>query len=72
MEATVLNPIQQHLLKMFAWNSDEESLLEVKKVLSRHFAKKLDEQLDELWNNGSLDQKRLDEIYNMHLHTDFF
>jgi hypothetical protein len=55
---------------MFAWDSDEKSLLEVKKVLSRHFAKKLDEQLDELWNNGSLDQKRLDEIYNMHLHTD--
>jgi hypothetical protein len=70
METTVFNPVQQHLLKMFAWDNDEKSLLEVKEVLTRHFARKLDEQLDELWENGTLDQKRLDEIYKMHLHTD--
>jgi hypothetical protein len=55
---------------MFAWDNDESSLLEVKRVLARHFAKKLDDELDELWDNGQLDQARLDEIYNMDLHKD--
>jgi hypothetical protein len=70
MKTASLNPTQLHLLKMFAWDNDESSLLEVKRVLTRHFAKKLDGELDELWNNGRLDQARLDEIYNMDLHKD--
>jgi hypothetical protein len=65
MRSATLTPIQSHLLKIFAWDSDENSLLEVKKVLTRHFAKKLDDELDELWDNGQLNQSRLDEIYNI-------
>lgn len=70
MRSAVLNQTQLHLLKMFAWDNDENTLLEVKRVLTRHFAKKLDDELDELWDNGQLDQSRLDEIYNMDLHKD--
>ena len=43
MEATVFNPVQQHLLRMFAYDGSEERLSEVKEVLSRHFFRKLDE-----------------------------
>ena len=50
MEATVFNPVQQHLLRMFAHDGSEERLSEVKEVLSRHFFRKLDESLDELRN----------------------
>jgi hypothetical protein len=28
----------------------------------------MDEELDKLWNNGTLDQKSLDEINTMDLH----
>lgn len=38
MEATVFNPVQQHLLKMFAYDGSEERLSEVKEVLSRYFS----------------------------------
>jgi hypothetical protein len=70
MRPAVLNQAQLHLLKMFAWDDNEDTLLEVKRVLTRHFAKKLDDELDELWDNGQLDQSRLDEIYNIDLHKD--
>jgi hypothetical protein len=43
---------------------------EAKRKLTRHFAKKLDDELDELWDNGQLDHSHLDEIYNMDLHKD--
>ena len=70
MEATVFNPIQQHLLMMFAYDSTEEHLKEVKEVLVKHFAKKVENRFNELWDSGVLNQDKLDEIRGMHLHTD--
>ena len=68
MEPTVFNPVQIHLLKMFQRKKSEADLLEVKKVLSDYYAKKLNDHLNKLWDEGILDQKRLDEINEMDLH----
>lgn len=68
MEATTLNPVQQHLLKMFAFDGSEESLREVKEVLTRHFSEKLDNCLDELWDAGVLNQEKLDLLRTADLH----
>ena len=68
MEPTVFNPVQIHLLKMFQRKKSEADLLEVQKVLSDYYAKKLDAQLEKMWESGELDQKRLDEINEMDLH----
>ena len=40
MGATVFNPVQQHLLMMFAFDGSEERLKEVKTVLFQYFQKK--------------------------------
>ena len=72
METTVFNPVQQHLLKMFAYDGSEERLLEVKKVLTQYFSQKLEKRLDDLWDAGILDQNRLDELRTMHFRTDLF
>lgn len=55
---------------MFAFDGSEERLKEVKAVLFQHFSKKMDERLDELWDAGILDQKKLDELRGKHLRTD--
>lgn len=70
MEATVFYPVQQYLLKFFAFDGSEEKLLEVKTVLTNYFSQKLDKRLDELWDSGVLNQERLDELRTMHLRTD--
>ena len=62
MEATVLTPTQQHLLKMFAYDDSEERMSEVMDVLTKHFSHKLDEQLNQLWDAGILDQDKLDSL----------
>ena len=69
MEATVFNPIQIHLLKMFERNKSEEELRELQMVISDYYAKKLNDRLNNLWDEGVLDQKRLDEINEMDLHA---
>ena len=68
MEATVFNPLQIHLLQMFALDKRQQGLEELKNVLYRHYAVRMEERLDELWQSGQLNQERLDEINRMDLH----
>ena len=65
MENSSLNPTQLHLLKMFSFNNSEEYAREKQEVLTKHFQKRLDAEADRLWDEGILDQKRLDEINKM-------
>lgn len=67
MAATVLNPVQQHLLKMFAFDGSEERLREVREVLTNYFSEKLDKRLDDLWDSGVLNQEKLDELRKLDL-----
>ena len=68
METTRFNPIQIHLLKMFEYDQSDTGLKELKNVLYQYYSKRMDQELDKLWDNGQLDQKILDEISNMDLH----
>ncbi len=65
---TVFNPAQLYLLDVFSDIKTDNELLEIKKLISDYYAKKLDGMLDEMWKSGELDQKRLDEIDQMDLH----
>lgn len=65
---TVFNDMQVHLLQMFSVNRSKRGLEELCDVLYRHYASRMEERLDELWDVGALDQHRLDEINNMDLH----
>ena len=69
MEATVFNPVQQHLFKMFAYDRDEDRLAEIKTVLADYLSKKIDNKMDTLWDAGIIDQKKLDEIRGKDLRT---
>ena len=69
MAATVLNPVQQHLLKMFAFDGSEERLMEVKEVLTKKFSHKLHDRLNELWDSRILNQEKLDELRKIDVRT---
>lgn len=69
MEATVLNPTQMHLLKMFSFNKSEDFAREIQDVLTRHFQAQLDTEADRLWDEGVLNQEKLDAIRHEDLHA---
>ena len=69
METTAFNPVQQHLLKLFAFDGSEERLMEVKEVLTKYFSQKLDDRLNELWDSGILNQEKLDELRKIDVRT---
>lgn len=67
MESTFFNPTQQHLLRMFSFDDSKETLDEVKRLLSDYYYSKVDRISDELWDEGVLDQKKLDELRGTHI-----
>ena len=69
MDTAVLNPTQMHLLKLFAFNNSEDFAREIQIVLMRYFQQKLDEESDRLWEEGVLNQEKLDEIRHLDLHV---
>jgi len=71
MEATVFNPTQLHLLKMFSYAKSEEALLEIKKALSIYFAQKVEEDMDALWDEGLWSQEKNEAVLEEHLRTPY-
>ncbi len=70
MLATKFNSTQMYLLSVFANEESGERLTEIKDLITQYYQKKVDEKLNELWDNGILDQKRLDQLMTMDLHKD--
>ncbi len=71
MEATIFNPTQLHLLKMFSYAKNEDSLDEIKKALTAYFSKKVEDEMDELWEIGEWDDKKNESILKEHLRTSY-
>ncbi|MBR0077760.1 MAG: hypothetical protein IJP72_05105 [Bacteroidales bacterium] len=69
MNATQMTPTQIHLLKLFSFDKSESRALEIKEVLMRYFQDRLDAESDRLWDEGILNQERLDQLRNKDLHA---
>ena len=71
MESSSLNPTQLHLLRMFSYAKDESSLNELKEAMSAYFARRVEEEMDELWDKGLWDQEKNDNLLREHLRTSY-
>lgn len=54
---------------MFSYDKSQEGLEELKEVLFQYYSKRMNTKLDELWDKGILDQKKLDEIAEMDIYS---
>ena len=54
MEQTVFNLAQMKILQMMSYIKTPQELDNLENVLSQYFAKKVDEGIDELCDNGSI------------------
>ncbi len=62
-----LTPIQLHLLKVFRYDRDEKHMEEIRDLLLDYYSKKLDELSEKLWDEGVLNQEKLDQYRKMHI-----
>jgi hypothetical protein len=72
MVSTLLNPVQLHLLRVFSYNKDEESLNELKEVLFNYYCKKMDEESDKWWKENDMTSEKFNEITkDVHFRTPY-
>ena len=62
-----LNEAQLHLLQMLSFVKTEETLSELKQLISEFYLKQLDEQIDIYWEKGKIS----DDLLNEHLRTPY-
>lgn len=67
----MLNPTQLHLLKMFSFAKNEESLEEIKLALTAYFSKRVEDDMDTLWESGEWNQEKNEAILKEHLRTPY-
>jgi len=70
MEST-LNPTQLHLLKMFSFAKDSKALAEIRTALMEIFAKRVEDDMDALWESGAWDNQKNENILKEHLRTPY-
>ena len=51
--------------------TSEAELNEFKDLLAHYFAQKAQKAIDALWDEGTFDQKKLDELRDQHLRTPY-
>lgn len=70
-ERTTFNPIQMQLINMFNFCKSEEGLNELKKVLFEYYTKKVQEEADRLWDEGTLNAEAIERIREEHWRTKY-
>lgn len=67
--SNVMNPAQMMIINSFASATSQKELDELRDLLLDYYNQKLQEELQRLWADGTLDQKRLDELKEEHFRT---
>ena len=63
---SVFNPVQLHILEMFNYCKTDESMEELKNVLSDFYAQKVQKEADRLWDSGQLNGEAIERILEEH------
>ena len=71
MEATVFNPMQLQLLRMFSYVRSDSQMREIKKVLSDYFFNKVEVGMDAVWESGEWSEEKNEAIMKEHLRTPY-
>ncbi|MCQ2250302.1 MAG: hypothetical protein MJZ66_04255 [Bacteroidales bacterium] len=70
-EKTTFNPIQMQLINIFNFCKSEEGLSELKNVLFEYYTKKVQEEADRLWDEGTLNAEAIEKIGKEHWRTKY-
>ncbi len=75
MEATKqprgpLNEAQMSVLRMLGHMKTVEEVEELRKVIRDYYARKIDEEMDRLWDEGKWSQAHIDALMNEDIHAE--
>ncbi len=59
--------LQLELLKLYAHNVSDSELQDIKKMLAEYFARKVDEEMDQLWEDKGWDNNTVEGWKEEHM-----
>lgn len=71
MERTVFNVAQLQILDLMSYVESEDTLNEIKDMLSNYFAQKAEKAIDSLWDSGQINDTVIDQWKQEHLRTPY-
>lgn len=66
-----LNPAQIEVLNMMSFFKTQSSWQHLKEALSDYFAKQLDSEIDALWEDGTLNEEKVEGFRSLHERTPY-
>ena len=71
MQVDTMNESQMMILESFAGAQDDQELNALMDVLRNFYANRLESEMQRLWDDGTLNQERLDQLRGEHLRTPY-
>lgn len=71
MNRTVFNEAQLELLNIMATIKDESELFDLKHAISEFFARRADEEMEKLWQEGAWNEQTLEDLKSAHYRTSY-
>jgi hypothetical protein len=68
-QTATLNQAQLQLLDMMSFIKTPEALSDLNRVISDYFIKKADAALNKMWDEGTLNEERIEGFRNLHERT---
>ncbi len=69
MQTIGLSNVQKELLKLYANNVSDHTLLEIKQILAKYFAEKATSAMDKFWDENNLTEQTMIDWTNEHNRT---
>lgn len=71
MLKTALNNAQIEILDMLSFVKTQETLADLKRVISEHFADELEKEMNRLWETGEMTESKVEGFRNLHERTPY-
>ena len=71
MTTSTLNPAQLEILDMMSFVKSEETLNDLKQIISDYFAHQAQEEINRLWETGELNKNKVESFRNLHERTPY-
>ena len=71
LQLNTMNEAQMMILESFSGANDEQELNDLMDVIRDFYARRLEAEMNRLWDNGTLNQEALDQLKDEHLRTPY-
>lgn len=71
MERTIFTPAQLEILDLMSYVENEDTLIEIRDMLSRYFAQKAEKEIDKLWDEGVINDTVIENWKTEHMRTPY-